>query len=60
MGEMAERYLTHRQQPLQTATQPEVLQNMISEPNDTESHAPNESQSVAVIDAYRRELKRAK
>jgi ABC-type polysaccharide/polyol phosphate transport system ATPase subunit len=57
---IADKYLTHRQQAPQTATQPETPQNIPSEPIDTESYSPNASQPVTMIDDYRRELKRAK
>ena len=57
---IAEKYLTHRQQPPQTSTQPDAPQNMTSEPIDIESYAPNASQAVTMIDDYKRELKRAK
>lgn len=57
---IADKYLTHRQQPPQTATQPDAPQNIVSEPIDPESYAPDASQPVTMIDDYRRELKRAK
>jgi len=56
---IVESYLAHRQQPPQAATQ-DAPQNTTSELVDTESHAPNAAQTVTMIDAYRRELKRAK
>ena len=57
---IAERYLTHRQQPPKAAIQPDVLQSTTSELIDTESPSPNASQPLTMIGAYRRELKRAK